>query len=101
MAVETSQSLQQLHHLLQQLEDAENLDHVAANVVNAAFWNMGENCSADSRLIVHQAVTAPRRPRRRCHRATPRSGLMRQGMQRVCNILIVVCNTIDIVVGFF
>ena len=28
------------------LSDAENLDHVAEHVVNAAFWNMGENCSA-------------------------------------------------------
>ena len=41
------------------LEDAENLDHVASHVVNAAFWNMGENCSAASRLIVHNAVKAP------------------------------------------
>jgi len=41
------------------LEDAENLDHVAEHVVNAAFWNMGENCSAASRLIVHKAVKAP------------------------------------------
>jgi gamma-glutamyl-gamma-aminobutyraldehyde dehydrogenase len=40
-------------------DDAENLDHVAAHVVNAAFWNMGENCSAASRLIVHEAVKAP------------------------------------------
>jgi len=38
------------------LADAENLDHVAAHVVNAAFWNMGENCSAASRLIVHRDV---------------------------------------------
>ncbi|WP_170359727.1 aldehyde dehydrogenase [Ruegeria arenilitoris] len=38
------------------LEDAENLDRVAAHVVNGAFWNMGENCSATSRLIVHRAV---------------------------------------------
>lgn len=38
------------------LEDAENLDHVAEHVVNAAFWNMGENCSAASRLIVHRDV---------------------------------------------
>lgn len=38
------------------LEDAENLDVVAAHVVNAAFWNMGENCSANSRLIVHESV---------------------------------------------
>ncbi|SLN53597.1 Aldehyde dehydrogenase PuuC [Pseudoruegeria aquimaris] len=38
------------------LEDAENLDHVAEHLLNAAFWNMGENCSAASRLIVHEAV---------------------------------------------
>ena len=38
------------------LDDAENLDRVADHVVNAAFWNMGENCSATSRLIVHEAV---------------------------------------------
>ena len=36
------------------LSDAENLDLVAEHVVNAAFWNMGENCSANSRLIVHK-----------------------------------------------
>ena len=41
------------------LEDAENLDLVAEHVVNAAFWNMGENCSACSRLIVHKQVRAP------------------------------------------
>ena len=41
------------------LEDAENLEHVAEHVVNAAFWNMGENCSAASRLIVHKSVKAP------------------------------------------
>jgi gamma-glutamyl-gamma-aminobutyraldehyde dehydrogenase len=39
-------------------DDAENLDHVAMHVVNAAFWNMGENCSAASRLIVHKSVKA-------------------------------------------
>ena len=38
------------------MSDAENLDHVAEHVVNAAFWNMGENCSAASRLIVHKNV---------------------------------------------
>ena len=38
------------------MDDAENLDRVAAHVVNGAFWNMGENCSASSRLIVHKAV---------------------------------------------
>jgi len=40
------------------LPDAENLDRVAAHVVNGAFWNMGENCSATSRLIVHKTVKA-------------------------------------------
>lgn len=38
------------------MEDAENLDRVAQHIVNGAFWNMGENCSAISRLIVHKAV---------------------------------------------
>lgn len=38
------------------MDDAENLDMVAAHVVNGAFWNMGENCSAASRLIVHKDV---------------------------------------------
>ncbi|MGC1427555.1 MAG: aldehyde dehydrogenase [Albidovulum sp.] len=37
-------------------DDAENLDHVAGHIVNAAFWNAGQNCSATSRLIVHRAV---------------------------------------------
>ncbi len=41
------------------LADAENLDHVAEHVVNAAFWNAGQNCSAASRLIVHKDVKAP------------------------------------------
>ncbi|MEM6310602.1 MAG: aldehyde dehydrogenase family protein, partial [Pseudomonadota bacterium] len=40
------------------LADAENLDHVADHVVNAAFWNGGQNCSAASRLIVHKDVKA-------------------------------------------
>ena len=38
------------------LDDAENLDVVAAHVVNGAFWNMGENCSATSRLIVQDGI---------------------------------------------
>ncbi len=41
------------------LDDAENLDIVAGHLVNAAFWSMGENCSANSRLIVHEKVKAP------------------------------------------
>ena len=38
------------------MDDAENLDRVAQHIVNGAFWNMGENCSATSRLIVHKDV---------------------------------------------
>ena len=38
------------------LSDAEHLDSVAEHVVNAVFWNMGENCTSNSRLIVHQDV---------------------------------------------
>ncbi|MBW9116054.1 aldehyde dehydrogenase [Rhizobium cauense] len=38
------------------LPDAEDLDLVAEQVVNGAFWNMGENCSATSRLIVHSSI---------------------------------------------
>lgn len=40
------------------MEDAENLDRVAQHIVQGAFWNMGENCSATSRLIVHRDVKA-------------------------------------------
>jgi gamma-glutamyl-gamma-aminobutyraldehyde dehydrogenase len=38
------------------MDDAENLDIVASHIVNGAFWNMGENCSAISRLIVHRDI---------------------------------------------
>ena len=38
------------------LADAEELDLVAEHIVNAAFWNMGENCSANSRLIVDESI---------------------------------------------
>lgn len=38
------------------LDDAEDLDAVAAHVVQGAFWNMGENCSAASRLIVQSGI---------------------------------------------
>lgn len=37
-------------------KDAENLENVATHIVNGAFWNMGENCSASSRLIVHEDI---------------------------------------------
>ncbi|MGC4012349.1 MAG: aldehyde dehydrogenase [Pseudomonas sp.] len=38
------------------MNDVEDIDQVAQHVVNGAFWNMGENCSASSRLIVHEEV---------------------------------------------
>ena len=38
------------------MDDVEDLDLVASHVVNGAFWNMGENCSASSRLIVHADI---------------------------------------------
>ena len=38
------------------LADAGELDLVAEHIVNGAFWNMGENCSASSRLIVHEDI---------------------------------------------
>lgn len=38
------------------MNDVEDLDLVAGHVVNGAFWNMGENCSASSRLIVHAEI---------------------------------------------
>lgn len=38
------------------MNDVEDLDQVAQHIVNGAFWNMGENCSASSRLIVHNDV---------------------------------------------
>ncbi len=38
------------------MSDVEDLDLVAGHVVNGAFWNMGENCSASSRLIVNEDI---------------------------------------------
>src|SRR6478752_3110300 len=35
--------------------DVTDMAHVAANAAVAIFWNMGENCSAGSRLIVHRS----------------------------------------------
>ena len=49
------------------MDDAENLDSVANHLVNGAFWNMGENCSASSRLVVHRAVKAELLERIRAH----------------------------------
>ena len=36
--------------------DAEDLDSVAENIVAAALWNMGQNCTANSRIIIHKEL---------------------------------------------
>jgi gamma-glutamyl-gamma-aminobutyraldehyde dehydrogenase len=38
------------------MKDVDDIDAAAQHVVNGAFWNMGENCSASSRLIVHADI---------------------------------------------
>lgn len=38
------------------LSDAANLDHAARQITYAALWNMGQNCTANSRVIVHKDV---------------------------------------------
>ncbi|RAZ73012.1 aldehyde dehydrogenase [Mesorhizobium atlanticum] len=38
------------------MDDVRNLDAVASHICNGAFWNVGQNCSAISRLFVHRAV---------------------------------------------
>lgn len=37
-------------------DDSEDLHKVAEHILNGAFWNMGENCSATSRLLVQETV---------------------------------------------
>lgn len=38
------------------LADAPDLEIVAQDVLSAGYWNMGENCSAGSRLLVHDSI---------------------------------------------
>jgi gamma-glutamyl-gamma-aminobutyraldehyde dehydrogenase len=38
------------------MADAPEIDTVAENALSGAFWNMGENCSCGSRLIVHESL---------------------------------------------
>ncbi|WP_458319293.1 aldehyde dehydrogenase [Mycolicibacterium brisbanense] len=35
---------------------ADELDAVAADLADAAFWNAGQNCSAGSRILVHESI---------------------------------------------
>ena len=41
------------------MPDVVDLEATAEHVAAAAFWNMGENCSAGSRLIVHESLKEP------------------------------------------
>jgi gamma-glutamyl-gamma-aminobutyraldehyde dehydrogenase len=36
--------------------DVEDLQQAALHILNGAFWNMGENCSATSRLLVQEEI---------------------------------------------
>ena len=38
------------------LADAPDFEIVAQDVLSAGYWNMGENCSAGSRLLVHDSI---------------------------------------------
>jgi len=40
------------------MSDAEDLDKVAASACESIFWNAGQNCSSNSRLILHESVAA-------------------------------------------
>ncbi|RFB76519.1 aldehyde dehydrogenase [Methylovirgula sp. 4M-Z18] len=35
---------------------AENLDQIAENLAGAAFWNMGQNCTCGSRVLVQSSI---------------------------------------------
>ncbi|WP_020410417.1 aldehyde dehydrogenase [Hahella ganghwensis] len=37
-------------------DDTYELESIADDILSAAFWNMGENCSCGSRLIVHKNI---------------------------------------------
>ena len=38
------------------MHDAEDLDTIAEHAANAIYWNGGQNCSSNSRLIVHRSL---------------------------------------------
>ena len=38
------------------LEDAKITDNLIDNAINSAFWNGGQNCSANMRQIIHTKV---------------------------------------------
>jgi len=38
------------------MPDVKDLDHAAEEAISAVFWNMGENCTSNSRLLVHSSI---------------------------------------------
>ncbi|MCF2679835.1 aldehyde dehydrogenase [Faecalicatena contorta] len=38
------------------MPDVKDLDYAAEQAVTAVFWNMGENCTSNSRLLVHKSI---------------------------------------------
>lgn len=38
------------------MPDVKDLDYAAEQAVMAVFWNMGENCTSNSRLLVHSSI---------------------------------------------
>ena len=38
------------------MADADNLDSIADHIATSIFWNAGQNCSSNSRLIVHSSL---------------------------------------------
>lgn len=39
-------------------DSADRIDLVASDLAEAAFWNAGQNCSAGSRILVHNSIKA-------------------------------------------
>lgn len=40
-------------------DNGDRLDQIAADLADSAFWNAGQNCSAGSRILVHESLKVP------------------------------------------
>ena len=49
------------------MDDAEDLEAIASHIAMGAFWNLGQNCSAISRLIVHTDIKEALMDKLRAH----------------------------------
>lgn len=38
------------------MPEIEDLDYAASEIVKAGLWNMGENCTQNSRILIHEAI---------------------------------------------